>query len=336
MKKLILVATIGFNSAAFSQVQDTTDAIDYSKFGDAEKVQRYCTPKILNQTPQKVWSVGFEYQTGFEMPLVYKAIPTDITKNTTVNSVPSFRGMVNIPVISKDKIVWQMGGSFYSQQFKTAANSDAFANKINKTAFVSSGINTTIFKPFNEKNFLIAQAQVDANGLFDNFSSINSKAFTTSTSIIYGWKKSDNNMVGFGLSRSYRAGRLMYFPVLLWNKTFTNEKWGMEILLPARGHVRYRPNAKNIFQLGYELEGNQFVANINNQDIFIQRGELKPRLMWDTKLSNYYWLNLQVGYRINWRFEAVDKYNGKLENLVLSSKLANPFYFGVNINFATP
>lgn len=335
MKKIYLLISLCFGHVAMAQVTDSTETIDYSKFGDAEKVKRFCTPKINSQTPQKIWSVGFEYQTAFNFSSVYAALPS-LNDNTTINNVPGYRAMANIPIISKDKLVWQVGGNFYSQQFNVETIRSSYTKKIDNKAFISSGINTTIFKPLSETNFLIIQAQLDANGLFDNFNGLKSEAFTTGASLIYGWKKNDDNMIGFGVSRSYRAGRLMYFPVLLWNKNFTNNKWGMELLLPARGHVRYKPNNKNIYQLGYELEGNQFIANINNQNIFIQRGELKPRLMWDTKLSNYYWLNLQLGYRINWRFEGVNIYNGSKDNLIFTSTLGNPFYFGVNINFATP
>ena len=54
-------------SFAFSQT-DTTDNFDYSKFGEADGVKRYCTPKVLNQTPQKIISIGFDQYGSFIMP----------------------------------------------------------------------------------------------------------------------------------------------------------------------------------------------------------------------------------------------------------------------------
>ncbi|MEN9387012.1 MAG: hypothetical protein RLZZ185_1753, partial [Bacteroidota bacterium] len=38
---------------------DTTETFDYSSFGDADGVKRYCTVKVLNQTPQRIISLGF-------------------------------------------------------------------------------------------------------------------------------------------------------------------------------------------------------------------------------------------------------------------------------------
>ena len=39
-------------------------------------------------------------------------------------------------------------------------------------------------------------------------------------------------------SPQYFLGTKPHVPVLFWNKTF-NDKWGMELLLPARGFMRY-------------------------------------------------------------------------------------------------
>jgi len=69
------------------------------------------------------------------------------------------------------------------------------------------------------------------------------------------------NMIGAGLARTYRAGRLLHVPVLFWNKTF-NDKWGMELLLPARGFVRYNFSTTSMLQAGFELEGNQFLVRL--------------------------------------------------------------------------
>ena len=52
MHKILLGAFLLIASTTMAQV-DTTDNFDYSKFGEADGVKRYCTQKVLNQTPQK-------------------------------------------------------------------------------------------------------------------------------------------------------------------------------------------------------------------------------------------------------------------------------------------
>ncbi|MFN5424348.1 MAG: DUF6268 family outer membrane beta-barrel protein [Bacteroidota bacterium] len=191
----------------------------------------------------------------------------------------------------------------------------------------------------NEKNFLIFQASLDGNGVFQRISDVNGKAFTVSGAAVYGWKKSEKNMIGVGVARTYRAGQVIHLPVLFWNKTF-NDHWGMELFLPGRGYLRYNVSTSNIFQLGYELEGNQFwmgLPNSPNGTVFIQRSELKPRIMWDKKLSGFIWLNAQAGLRYNWRFDVMNQYDARKDNLrYFTSNLGNPLFFSISLNFVSP
>jgi hypothetical protein len=316
---------------------DTTETFDYSNFGDADGVKRFCSVKVLNQTPQRIISLGFENNGHFAMPSV-RFNDKDLPKTIHIDQVNAIRAQVNIPVISTNKIIWQMGLSYWGSNFTVAnPNINSFANSLSTNSLVTAGINTTVFKPLNEKNFIIFQASSDVNGLFEGAKDIQSKAITTSATLIYGWKTSEKNMIGTGLARTYRAGQLIHVPVIFWNKTF-NEKWGMELLLPARAYLRYNFSTSNILQAGFELEGNQYWANIPGvENAYIQRGEIKPRIMWDKKISGFLWLNLQAGLRYNYRFDVAKSYNAKDDNQnYFSSSLGNPFFFNVTLNFVSP
>lgn len=322
----------------FSQT-DTTDNIDYSNFGDADGVKRFCTQKVLNQTPQRIISLGFEQYGAFEMPGV-SFLTRQAPAQININQVNAIRAQVNVPVISTNKIIWQMGVNYWSSKFNVAnPNVNEFATALSNNALLTAGLNTTVFKPLNEKNFLIFQASADVNGLFENVNDIQNKAMTASGTIIYGWKTSEKNMIGAGLARTYRAGRLLHVPVLFWNKTF-NDKWGMELLLPARGFVRYNFSTTSMLQAGFELEGNQFLMRLPQTlsiNTYIQRGEVKPRIMWDKKLTGFLWLNAQAGLRYNYRFDVVNRYDAMEESQrFFSSNLGNPLFFNISLNFVSP
>jgi hypothetical protein len=325
---------------SYSQTDSTEVLEDYSNYGEPEGVKRYCTQKVLNQTPQKIISIGYEYMGEFHMPgiRISETLPT--LEDRHVSQVNVFKAQLNIPVVATNKIIWQLGANYWGSQFQVEnPGSNAFAKQLNQSSLISAGLNTTVFKPLNETNFLIFQASADVNGLFNQEVKVTSNALTFSATGIYGWKKSEKNMIGAGIARTYRAGRLMYFPVLFWNKTF-NDKWGMELLLPARGFVRYNINTSNMIQVGFELEGNQFSMSIpsTQRDLFyIQRGELKPRIMWDKKITGFLWFSAQVGLRYNYRFDVMNKYDGKEDNeRYFSSKLGNPLYFNFSLNFVSP
>jgi len=327
-------------SAQLRAQTDSTENFDYSKFGDAEGVKRFATQKVLNQTPQRILSLGYEYQGRFALPGVPLGALLPATQNFQVNQVSAIRAQVNIPVISTNKLIWQMGANFWSSKYSIEnASANSFASRLDNQSMTTAGINTTVFKPLNEKNFLIAQASADINGVFQQLSEINGKAITISGTLIYGWKTSEKNMIGTGISRTYRAGQILHIPVLLWNKTF-NDRWGMELLLPARGHLRYNFSTTNIVQLGFELEGNQFWMNLpnsSNGEVFIQRGELKPRIIWDKKISGFIWLSAQAGLRYNWRFDVMNEYNSKQNSQrYFTSNLGNPLYFNISINLVSP
>jgi len=336
----ILLPLFLFVSLHVSAQEDSTEVIDYSKFGDAEGVKRYCTQKVLNQIPQRIISIGYEYHGGFTLPGVKMGGLLPAFQNFQVNQVSAIRAQANIPIISTNKLIWQMGANYWSSNYSIEnAGSNDFANRLNTNSMTSAGINTIIFKPLNEKNFLIFQASADFNTVSQQLIGTNGKSLTISGSAIYGWKTSEKNMVGLGLSRTYRAGQILHIPVLLWNKTF-NDRWGMELLLPARGHLRYNFSTSNILQLGFELEGNQFMMNLPsspNGTVFIQRGELKPRIIWDKKISGFIWLSAQAGLRYNWRFDVMNEYNGKNDlQRYFTSNLGNPLYFNISLNFVSP
>ncbi|MBM3442828.1 MAG: hypothetical protein FJX89_09030 [Bacteroidetes bacterium] len=320
--------------------EDTTDTFDYSQFGDAQGVKRYCNQKVLNQTPTRIVSIGYEYLGEFHMPGIPVSAMLPALRDFHVNRVGSIRAQVNIPVVSTNQVIWQLGASFWGSRFALDnQGNDLFAKVLNTHTMTSVGINTTIFKPLNEKNFIILQGSLDANGIFHDMGDVSGKALTVSGTAIYGWKTSEKNMIGTGIARTYRAGQVIHVPVLLWNRTF-NDRWGMELLLPARGHIRYNFSTSSMLQAGFELEGNQFWMNLANSPkgmIYLQRGELKPRIMWDKKLAGFIWLNAQAGLRYNWRFDAMNEYKPKYpKNRYFTSNLGNPVYFAVSLSFVTP
>jgi hypothetical protein len=313
---------------------------DYSKFGDAEGVKRFCTQKVLNQSAQRIVSIGYEYNGSFSMPDVRLSYMLPASQNFTVNKVSAIRAQVNIPVISTNKFIWQLGANYWGSKYAVEnPGTNLFAKSLHEGTMTSAGINSTFFKPLNEKNFLIIQGSADANGIFKSMGDVNGKSITFSATAIYGWKISEKNMIGTGLARTYRAGQVIHLPVLFWNKTF-NDKWGMELLLPARGFLRYNVSTTNMFQAGFELEGNQFWMNLPNSkngSVFIQRGEMKPRIMWDKKVSGFIWLNAQAGLRYNWRFDVMDEYDARKDTQrYFTSNLGNPFYFNISLNLVSP
>ena len=116
LQRIFIVFLIICSNAAIAQV-DSTEVVDYSKFGDAEGVKRYTTQKILNQLPQRIVSLGYEYHAGFDMPSVPLSSMLPAMQNFRVNQVSSLKAQVNVPVISTNEIIWQLGANYWGSKF---------------------------------------------------------------------------------------------------------------------------------------------------------------------------------------------------------------------------
>jgi hypothetical protein len=314
---------------------------DYSSYGDDTSVKRYCTQKVQFLAPTKLISLGYEVQLPQELTTTMPQVPAQ-----NITSSHGLRLGVNTPIISRSNLIVNLGASYYESRmtFENPQNvTNPFFKSLEQNGLRTAGAMLTIFKPLNEKNFIIAAVNADMNGNFgwSNIPSFNKVRYSALS--VYGWKKSDKLMWGLGVARTYRLGEVNYIPVLLLNKTF-NDKWGVEALLPARGHIRRSFSAKSLAMFGYELEGNSYLINTTNDSPLarnlheseLRRSELKIRFMYEKSLYNFIWISLQAGLRVNMNFNISDEESSPRKQYIMENRLTNPLYFGFSINLVSP
>lgn len=336
---LIFFTLISLSSLAQT---DSTKAEDFNfdEFGNADEkiVKTYCTQKVNYLSPTRFVSVGFESVLPFHITSgnMQQTASNPGNAETHVNRFSGLRAAFNTPVISRSNMIISLGLTYWNTgiRYENPERSNFFKNI---ETLNSTGINTTIFKPFNNKNFLIIQASADLNGNYKKISELNSKGLTYSGVAIYGWKKDDNLMWGLGVSRTYRAGQVIHVPAILYNKTF-NKNWGIEAVLPAKANLRRNFSPSSFLMLGYEIEGNTFyVGQINNKETHLRRGEMKPRISFERQIKGFIWLAAQAGWRYNWRYDGFLTQNpAKNEMPTFTNTLGNPLYFNLSLNFVSP
>lgn len=327
--KTTLLVFLCLSQSILLQAQtDSTDTeipdfeeFDFSEFGDADdtKIKRYCTQKVLYGSPTQLISIGYEGQGSFSSPFASDEI-----------RIGGVRMAVNAPVISRSNFILNLGLTYWGTQ--VSGSNNYYLNNLNST-----GINGTVFKPFNEKNFMIVQASADANGDYTGLGSLDlAKSTTYSATALYGWKKDENTMFAVGVSRTYRAGQLLHIPAILYNKTF-NPKWGLESILPARVHLRRNFGTSGMLLVGYEIEGNSYNISNDNEALYLRRGELKPRINYQRQIKNFIWLSAQLGLRSNWRFNTFANQNPVKDEVILrEDTIGNPLYFNFSLNLVSP
>lgn len=353
-----------------STKQESSGEEDFSMYDDVgfadEGARRYCSPKIEGLSPAKLISIGYDFQAGYGLGAgTFKYRDTSKTSVHDSAYVQNSRGIrlgFNIPVISRTDLVWQLGANYWEQRYfmqdpdgQTLNSSHPLLQTLSENGLRTLGVSTTLFKPLNDKRFLLFQGSADLNGDFAPFGLMPLKYMKYSAALVYGIRPHEKKQWGLGLARTYRVGELNYIPVFLFNWTDRNNKWGSEVLFPARAHVRYSVNPRNMFFGGFELEGQSYRLwrgsplnsySIQGEDLEIRRGEIRLRAMYEFSLKDFVWMSVQAGYRINYRYE-VDRLDGGKEiyrafgllsdaPYIMTNNLGNPLYFNISLNLVSP
>ena len=359
---LLGISLFGFG-VAHAQTDSTAEEDDFSMYEELDFVdegaKRYCSPKIEGLSPAQLIYVGYDVQGPYTM----KADPlTDRAGNQIsgademdIAATHGLRLGCNIPVISTTSLVWQMGFNYWQTNFE-GMEQDLPAGGRNtvidqhRNAFRTMGLNTTVFKPLNDKQFLLFQGSADLNGDYTLSNIMPLNYLKYSGAVIWGKRPNEKKQWGVGLARTYRVGELNYIPVVMYNWTDAANKWGTEILFPARAAVRRTINPRNMVFAGFELQGQSYRLykdeTLRPEDLEIRRGEIRLRMEYQFSVKDFLWVSAQAGYRINYRYHS-DRLEGGKETLrafglvsdapyAMESTLTNPFYVSVSVNLVSP
>lgn len=232
MNKLSILYAVIFLFFTYSQCKsqetDTTFIEeDFSMYADVEIAgggKRFITSKVFDQSPNKLISVGYDYQGGHTMTL--GNLGDSPEQDINVQSVQGIRLAGNFPIISKTNVLVNLGFNYWESHYAiNNTNGHPLATALEDNGLRTTQILATIFKPLNEKNFLLIQASANLSGdyVLPDFQPLDLTRI--GGTLIYGWKKNDRLMYGFGLSRSYLIGEVNYVPVMYYYNTFKSRKW---------------------------------------------------------------------------------------------------------------
>jgi hypothetical protein len=317
---VLSLASVGFAQLDSNYVEEEEDYSMYDDVEDVGEIKTYCSPKIFDLSPNRFLSLGYDVTGSGTLKTsdegAYKP-DDDVARNDQSDlKYHGIRINANIPVISKSKLVWQIGGGF--NQARIATNQIANAGDHNllldelEENLTSINLNTTIFKPLGEKNFLLLQVLAEQNGNYTFGSSGSSPDLANtkySATGLWGKRPHDRLQWGVGVSRTYRAGELNYIPVVMYNFTAENRKWGTEILFPAKAFYRRKIDSRNILLAGFELEGSSYRlynTKFNAQNLELRRSEIRLRLDYQKQLKGFIWMGIQAGAVLNYSYNTDD------------------------------
>jgi hypothetical protein len=347
-----LLGMLGWQAAA-QQADTTIVEEDFSMYADAELAdgaKRFCTSKVFDLSPNKLISIGYDFQAGYNMD--FGQISGGQSMGNQAQQIQNrfnqgLRVGVNAPVISQTNVLLNVGFTYWDHLYSLEGSpTNSLARSLQQYGLRTTGVNFTLFKPLNEKQFIIFFGSADYNGNY-GWNDLPSLRYTKlSATGIYGWKKHDRLMYGFGISRTYRIGEMNYIPVMMYNYTFPSRKWGVEGLFPARANVRRTFNARTLGFFGYELEGASYlITNRGGEfdpaldNLELRRSELRVRFTFERSLKDFIWISAQAGLRYNWMFnvDSTEFFRGFGDDAYfITNSIGNPLYFNVSINLVSP
>ncbi len=325
--------------------ENDNETFDFSEYETAD-VKSFCNNKINNLSPSNLLSISYDAVMPFDLESTLVE-----TENLVISPMGINHGIrleTNYPVISKSSVLLNLYANYWQSTYTSSATfsqpNQALSQSLSTHPMRSSSIGGILFKPLNEKKFLLFQVESSLNGNY-NFGDFkpNFSKMKYSAAALYGWKFNDYTNLAIGLTRTYRGGRLLHIPILMYNKTF-NERWGTELLLPARGSMRYNFSVKSLLLFGYELEGQSYLMQTSSNEplhslsaeneLELRKSEIRLRVQFRKSITDFIWLDAQAGIRIAYRFDLDE--NSEATEALLENNIGTPLYFRVGIALVSP
>lgn len=347
----------------FSQEDSTyvEEEFDFSDFElAAEPAKVFCNNKVIGQSPTTLVGAFYDFMPEHSLtagsPLANEDF--DVSDQATINSSQRLALTTNLPIISRNNILINFN-LIFQRQFYDIQGSDGhpLLQTLDKNGLTRMGSLFTIFKPLNEKSFLLGQVGFELNGDYALNKIQTKNALRLPAALLYGWKPNDRLMYAFGLSRTYLGGALNYVPIVYYYHTFKNQKWGVEAVIPSRAALRYRFDSKSLLKLGFNVIGATYAINDWSQNaedyapevnelfaaeaVELRRSEIRTGLNYQRQLFGFFWFSAEAGYRINYSFELDQdgdflRFFGNDEPYFIENDLENQLYFTVGITYTSP
>jgi len=180
--KITTAAIVLTSTPIFAQTEtestDSYDDIDWSLYDDLgfedESIKRYANAKIEGLSPAKLISFGYDFQSPYSITAGDMTLVDGSTiaggEALQVNSTAGIRAGFNLPVVSQTNLVWQMGANYWNTSYNYAEAPTSADNPLHQTlsehGLRTSGINTTVYKPLDEEQFILFQGSADMSGTY--------------------------------------------------------------------------------------------------------------------------------------------------------------------------
>ena len=217
---------------------------------------------------------------------------------------------LKVPILWKDHLKSALGFSYNQTQYELSSSSVLDENStIITDNFRSYSSNIYLIKPFIGNKYLTFRASAGISG---DVTDSRSEYLKFSISVLYGIKKNDYTIIGYGATFRYSLGSSIPLPFFYFNKALT-DRWGIELQLPLAAKLRYvTDNKKNafIFQTrisSYRYNVEEPLPTIASSEV--QSIDFNTQFVYEREIYDFIWFSLYARLKSNLRFEIDDTEN---------------------------
>jgi len=201
-----------------------------------------------------------------------------------------------IPVIYKDNFAIMLGPQYRTEQLEFRDTGENPLELLNHWNLRSFGLDIRSYVKVDSAAFLVMNFNMNQSGnLYDNHDNVPIN-FTFSS--VYLRKKSLNKEVGFGFMANRSFGRVVAFPVIVFNYNFS-QKSGIEISLPRKIAWRHNLSPTDILYFKAEVVSRAYWINCSTDDYAFRRTELDLGVTYNKQITKYFGAEVFGGYRTN-------------------------------------
>jgi len=309
----------------------------------------YCNPRVRGLPRPVGLSINYE-----------RVLDYRINTTSNVDGYPDGEGEINynrriklkfrVPLVDKDKFKLTYGFTYAHEEFRFAdvdeLDYDLYKSLEDKS-LKSLGSSFYFLFPRRNNTFFAIRMKINLNGdyylkgvdLFD--------FLKVSAGPLWGFKKSDNLMYGFGFAYTYTFGDPSIAPLFAYYNTF-NDKWGVEALLPLEAKLRYTINDGALMYLAAETRGASYTIKLaepafgSNKTVELRHSEIKISMYFKKEIYDFIWLSVNAGYRYNLNFNLAESNRNRnptnffQRDYLTESQLEDAFFFNIGLNLVPP
>jgi len=228
-------------------------------------------------------------------------------------TLQQFSVKLRAPIINKEGLKLLVGAIYRPEHYEfnpVGADYQSIFKYLDDRTLKSTGFEGIFSKSWNERLYSSFRLRVLFNGDYSGFLNTDSRYAIYNFSGLMGIKKQDNKEWGVGINFTHSFRNTIALPFFLYNHTF-NDKWGIELVLPAIIMGRYNISETSILFLGLRYNSRSYSIEVDEatpQIFNLNHSEVRAAFTLEQRVHPWIWLDLTTGVQYNFStdFDAKD------------------------------